>query len=477
MCGPVRDMIRKSSSQGGSPANQNPGRMSFDHPSGNDVSAPVALSSARMSPTNSTTSSTYHRENKRSRTESVNNAISEQPQSAPAPPSSTQANGPDMRQVSRSTKPPSEKTSSTNIDHSLLNSFSVAQLETHLASLDKTVQLAPAQFKPKCFEVLKGLQTHQHGWVFNCPVDPVELGLNDYFLIIKKPMDLGSVQKKLDNGVYRTIDEFEADVKLTFENAMMYNENGSVVYDMANELMTKFKADYKAFLEQLKIEDEVRRQNERACVLCGCEQLLFEPPVYFCNGMNCQSQRIRRNSHFYVGGNNQYFWCSACYNELDEKIPIELADMSVMKTDLTKKKNDEVHEESWVECTVCERWVHQICGLFNTRQNKEKESEYCCPKCLLERRKTTKINPSLKPLCADDLPRTTLSEWLETHVSKKVEQRKSEIAEEKSKTAVSVSSKCFMVSNVLVVEHDIRGSKSNGRRGRADLHSTSHRNG
>lgn len=280
------------------------------------------------------------------------------------------------------------------------------------------------------------MQTHQHGWVFNSPVDPVELGLPDYFDIIKKPMDLGTVQKRLENGHYHSIEDFQSDVNRTFDNAMTYNENGSVVYDMAKELKTKFIGDTKKMMTQLEFEDQQRRQNEKACNLCGCEKLLFEPPVYFCNGMNCQSQRIRRGSYFYVGGNNQYFWCSSCYNDLDDKIPIELIDMTILKGDLTKKKNDEVHEESWVQCDSCERWIHQVCGLFNTRQNKEHHSEYCCPQCLLQKRQSTDITPATKPLAAADLPRTTLSEWLENSITKKVEQRKRELAEEKAQVEV-----------------------------------------
>merc|ERR1711966_614251 len=125
---------------------------------------------------------------------------------------------------------------------------------------------------------------------------------------------------------------------------MAYNEEGSVVYDMAKELKAKFETDYKKLLGQLEAEDKERRQNERACTLCGCEKLLFEPPVFFCNGMNCQSTRIRRNSHFYVGGSNQYFWCNQCFNELDDKSPIQLIDLTVKKSDLKKKKNDEIVE-------------------------------------------------------------------------------------------------------------------------------------
>jgi hypothetical protein len=45
-----------------------------------------------------------------------------------------------------------------------------------------------------------------------------------------------------------------------------------------------------------------------SCVLCGCEKLWFEPPAYYCNGVGCNSSRIRRNSYFYRGGRNQYHW-------------------------------------------------------------------------------------------------------------------------------------------------------------------------
>jgi Bromodomain/TAZ zinc finger/PHD-finger len=442
-CGPVRETIRKSSQREGVNGSSRPssGHMSFDNPmDGGAPLGPVPPSPA---------GSSYEPQPKRIRSEqdapmqpissNVESSMSPTPmvsssvQPAPAHENNASDSNVVAAKVGSKQAPPTG-----SVDHSLLNSFTVRQLETHLASLDRKTQLPPAKLKSKCLDTLKGLQTHQHGWVFNSPVDPVELGLPDYFDIIKKPMDLGTVQKRLENGAYHAIEEFEIDVNLTFDNAMTYNENGSVVYEMANELKVKFAGDYKRLLAVLEEEDQQRRQNDRACTLCGCEKLLFEPPVYFCNGMNCQSQRIRRNSHFYIGGNNQYFWCSTCFNELDDKIPIELIDKSIMKGDLIKKKNDEVHEESWVQCDSCERWVHQICGLFNTRQNKEHQSEYCCPKCLYEKRKKTAITPDSKPLCAADLPRTMLSEWLEKNITKKVERRKRELAEEKAQAEVSL---------------------------------------
>jgi hypothetical protein len=50
--------------------------------------------------------------------------------------------------------------------------------------------------------VVKGMWKHQHGWPFHLPVDTVKLRLPDYFDIIKKPMDLGTIKKRLDNNYY-----------------------------------------------------------------------------------------------------------------------------------------------------------------------------------------------------------------------------------------------------------------------------------
>ena len=325
-------------------------------------------------------------------------------------------------------------------DHTLINCFSIEQIERHIASLNKGLQLSPQKLKTKCLDVLKLLQGHQHSWVFNSPVDPVELGLPDYFEVIKRPMDLGTIRKKLENGVYHRLEEFHDHVHLTFDNAMLYNPEGSVVYNMAKEMKVKFDQDYAAMMTQINAEEDVKRKNGEACLLCGCEKLLFEPPVFYCNGLNCPSKRIRRNSYYYVGGNNQYHWCHQCYQDLKDSKTIELPDVSIRKEELVKKKNDEVHEESWVQCDRCERWIHQICALFNTRQNKDQRSEYACPRCTIEERKKKGMTEatSTTPM-AEDLQRTKLSEYLERHVRVKMEERFERDAQAKATAKVSTN--------------------------------------
>jgi E1A/CREB-binding protein len=112
--------------------------------------------------------------------------------------------------------------------------------------------------------------------------------------------------------------------------------------------------------------------------------------------------------------------------------------MTVKKEHMAKKKNDENHEESWVQCDKCERWIHQICALFNTRQNKDQRSEFTCPRCTVEERKKkgTTEGTSTTPM-AEDLPRTKLSQRLETHVRKKVDEYFAKCAKEKAELGVS----------------------------------------
>ncbi len=372
-------------------------------------------------------------------------------------------------------------------DHTLINCFTLEEIETHIKSLDQGLVLPVAKLKLKFGELLKGLQSHAHGWVFNSPVDPVELGLPDYFEVIEKPMDLGTVKKLLDNGVYRTLNEVERDINLTFDNAMLYNPEGSVVWNMANELKDKFAKDYAVLLKVLHAEEEEKRKNGDACQLCGCEKLLFEPPIFYCNGLNCRSKRIRRNSYFYVGGNNQFHWCQPCYDDLKESKPIELAEMTLRKSQLDKKKNNEIPEESWVQCDRCERWIHQICALFNTRQNTDQRSEFVCPNCtVVDRKSKGEPGPTSSTPMAEDLPRTKLSEHLEKHVREKLKDKMAEMAREKAE--LEVSKLFFSIDSQLenqgiilsikqrrlpITEHAIAGSnQSHQRRRRSNLYST-----
>ena len=52
------------------------------------------------------------------------------------------------------------------------------------------VQMTPQSIAQRCLPLVKKLINHENGWVFKEAVDPIELGIPDYFEIIEQPMDL-----------------------------------------------------------------------------------------------------------------------------------------------------------------------------------------------------------------------------------------------------------------------------------------------
>ncbi|KAK4367904.1 hypothetical protein RND71_011696 [Anisodus tanguticus] len=103
----------------------------------------------------------------------------------------------------------------------------------------------------KCRQILMKLMKHNYGYVFNTPVDVKGMKIYDYYDIIKHPMDLGTVKLRLDMNEYRTPQDFAADVRLTFNNALTYNPKGQDVHAMAEVLLgdfeDKFKPAYKKY--------------------------------------------------------------------------------------------------------------------------------------------------------------------------------------------------------------------------------------
>lgn len=92
--------------------------------------------------------------------------------------------------------------------------------------------------------LVTSLIDHEFAWVFKDPVDPIELGLPDYFEVIKTPMDLNLIKKQLEVRQYDNFDDVCRDVRLVFENAILYNGEDSDVGDMALRMLDFFKEGY-----------------------------------------------------------------------------------------------------------------------------------------------------------------------------------------------------------------------------------------
>lgn len=107
--------------------------------------------------------------------------------------------------------------------------------------------------KLECSKILKELMSHSLGWVFSEPVDPVKLRIPDYLEIIKHPMDLGTIKRKLEGNMYFDAKEFADDVKLTFDNAKLYNPPSHDVHRWAEMLDAHFSRRWKLLDNRLKL--------------------------------------------------------------------------------------------------------------------------------------------------------------------------------------------------------------------------------
>ncbi|GJN39472.1 hypothetical protein PR202_gb28594 [Eleusine coracana subsp. coracana] len=97
----------------------------------------------------------------------------------------------------------------------------------------------------RCGQILTRLRKQKISHWFHAPVDVEGLKLYDYRAIIRCPMDLGTVKENLAGGRYPSHEEFAADVRLTFNNALRYNPPGHQVHTAAGNLLASFEGMYK----------------------------------------------------------------------------------------------------------------------------------------------------------------------------------------------------------------------------------------
>ncbi|KAI8142952.1 SNF2 family N-terminal domain-containing protein [Fennellomyces sp. T-0311] len=71
-----------------------------------------------------------------------------------------------------------------------------------------------------------------------------------YYKLIKRPISMNMINKRIHSPHYRTIEQFRDDFQLMFDNARTFNEEGSIVYEDANELEKTFYAKYQELCNQ-----------------------------------------------------------------------------------------------------------------------------------------------------------------------------------------------------------------------------------
>ena len=262
----------------------------------------------------------------------------------------------------------SEKRSTLRSVYSLGNDLSLQDKLFHLVSLRK-------EYISRCARpIISKFMTHSKNinGLFNKPVDTKLIP--SYQEIIKKPMDLGTVKNRIQQGFYNTLKDCIDDIILVFNNATTFNPQNHFVHNSAKFMLQELKGvEVKALNEkfrkdQLKKEDhDCTHCNGNTCMLCGEKCLKFDTPVQICAG-TCR-QKIKKNSIFYITSDATLTWCQRCYGNLPsilggDSSPGMSKYQPFPKKELLKRKLDEDVIEPTIECDKCGNFMHQVCALY-----------------------------------------------------------------------------------------------------------------
>jgi hypothetical protein len=90
------------------------------------------------------------------------------------------------------------------------------------------------------YEMVLRLMEYDFGYIFRQPVDPIQVP--GYLLLVKEPMDLGTITSKIVDGKYEVsghrnleliISGVLKDIELVWHNCFIFNAAGSAIYRMA----------------------------------------------------------------------------------------------------------------------------------------------------------------------------------------------------------------------------------------------------
>lgn len=111
--------------------------------------------------------------------------------------------------------------------------------------------------------ILKGLRKPKDndGNLLILPFEklPDKISLPDYYTTVTRPIALDNIKKKAKRKKYQHVDQLMQDVELMFENAKLYNEDDSEVYNAAVQLQSQ--ARVLAEVEKARPDDDFRDED------------------------------------------------------------------------------------------------------------------------------------------------------------------------------------------------------------------------
>nr|CDS32962.1 CREB binding protein [Hymenolepis microstoma] len=245
-----------------------------------------------------------------------------------------------------------------------------------------------------------------HSIHFRVPVAYEELRLTDYPSIVPNPMDLSTIEKKLQIGDYEGPWDVVDDFWLMFNNAWRYNRKNTKIY----KACTKLSEIFESLIDPLM----------RDLGFCCGRAYVHHPHVLSC--LTEKSCNINRDDIYYVCETtdkeqkkeflDKYIVCDKCYQSAGSTITIDdqSSPVHLEKSRFKKQVNNTIVHEKFVHCRECGRKWHKVCACH---MDEIWPSGFVCDNC----RKTYNIPKASNRFTAKRLPKCKLSEFLEKRVN------------------------------------------------------------
>ncbi|KAF4798314.1 histone acetyltransferase [Turdus rufiventris] len=219
---------------------------------------------------------------------------------------------------------------------------------------------------------------------FRQPVDPQLLGIPDYFDIVKNPMDLSTIKRKLDTGQYQEPWQYVDDIWLMFNNAWLYNRKTSRVYKYCSKLAEVFEQEIDPVMQSLGY-------------CCG-RKLEFSPQTLCCYGK--QLCTIPRDATYYSYQNstiNKEQFSKRKNDTLDPELFV--CDGCLKKTGRTRKENK--FSAKRLPATRLGTFLENRVNDFLRRQNHPEAGEVTV-RVVHASDKTVEVKPGMKARFVDN---------------------------------------------------------------------------
>ncbi|KAK7914277.1 Histone acetyltransferase [Apiospora marii] len=148
-------------------------------------------------------------------------------------------------------QPPKEwKTNVTSIDPLSISAIRESGWSPDMDELARQPRHGPNY--NQLLHLLNDLQNHQSAWPFLTPVNKDDVA--DYYDVIKEPMDLSTMETRLEADQYETPEAFIKDARLVFDNCRKYNNETTPYAKSANKLERYMWQQIKAIPEWSHLE-------------------------------------------------------------------------------------------------------------------------------------------------------------------------------------------------------------------------------